>query len=130
MDHELVEFALKLPPRQKIRGLTSKYLLRRLGQRLLPADVVKRPKMPFYVPLERYAQTPAFQEMIEDTLSDTRIRERGIFEAKAVRKLKGKVQTGEFMYVKQVFALVVLELWMQMAVDARAANPTPAHAGS
>ncbi len=120
MDHELVEFALRIPPKHKIRGLTSKYLLRRLGQRLLPEEVIKRPKMPFYLPLENYAQHPAFQAMIHDALSERRVRERGIFEPKAVAKIRDRLQTGEFIYVKQVFALVVLELWLQMAVDSRA----------
>ncbi|MEZ4423544.1 MAG: asparagine synthase (glutamine-hydrolyzing) [Gemmatimonadota bacterium] len=130
LDHELVEFGLGLPPRQKIRGLTSKYLLRRLGERMLPPEVIKRPKMPFYIPLERYAGHPAFQAMIDDALSDERLKQRGIFRPEAVRALRERFRTGEFMYVKQVFALVVLELWLQMAVDTRATLGTPAHVGS
>ena len=129
LDRELVEFALKVPARHKIRGLTSKYLLRRLGERLLPQEVIKRPKMPFYLPLENYAQHPAFIAMVDDALSERRIRERGIFRPEAIAKLRDNVRTGDFIYVKQVFSLVVLELWLQMAIDARADIGSPVQAG-
>lgn len=130
LDHELVEFALRIPARHKIRGLTSKYLLRRLGEKILPQEVIRRRKMPFYLPLERFAGHPAFQAMMEDALSDRKVKERGIFRPEAVRTLKDRLRTGEFLYVKQVFSMVVLELWLQMAVDARVGLGTPAHAGS
>ena len=88
---------------------------------LLPSDVVKKRKMPFYMPLERRFGVSAFRDLIEDTLSERAVRSRGLFEPEAVAKLRQMMLGGEFMHVKQVFSLMMLELWFRMAVDRRAA---------
>lgn len=121
LDHELVEFALRLPPAMKIRAGKSKYILRRYAGRLLPKRAAARRKMPFYVPIEQYFADPKFQELMSDTLSDRSIRARGLLRPEAVLKLRQAMQRGEFVFVKQVFSLIVLELWFRMAVDRRGA---------
>jgi len=117
LDHDLVEYALRVPPAMKIRGMTSKYLLRRYARRTLPAAVTRRRKMPFYVPLEKYFAEPAFQEIVEDTLSERSVRERGFFRPEAVGWLRRQMSQREFLFVKQAFSLVTLELWCRMAID-------------
>jgi len=119
LDHELVEFVLRVPPSLKIRNGQSKFLLREYARRLLPAQVTSRRKMPFYVPLEKYAAEPVFQEMLEDTLSPRGLLSRGIVRPEAVARLRRAMQQGEFIFVKQAFSLVALELWFRMAVDRR-----------
>ena len=122
LDHELVEYVMRLPPHLKIRGGRTKVLLRRYAARMLPAAVAARRKMPFYVPLEGYLHEPAFQHMIADTLSDEAVRNRGLFRPETVRRLRQSLHTGEFVYLKQVFSLMMLELWFRMAVDRRGAE--------
>jgi asparagine synthase (glutamine-hydrolysing) len=119
LDHELVEFVLRLPPALKIRRGTTKYLLRRYAQRLLPPESTRRRKLPFYVPVENYLRAPAFQAMLEDTLSESAVRARGIVRPEAVAALRARMRRGEFVVVKQAFSLMVLELWFRMAVDRR-----------
>ncbi len=119
LDHELVEYVLRLPPSLKIRGLRSKALLRRYASELLPRQVTSRRKMPFFVPLENYWDEPGFRDLVDDTLSERSVRERGIFRFEAVQRLREAVQKKEFVYAKQVMSLVILELWFRMAVDRR-----------
>jgi len=119
LDHELVEFTLRLPPSLKLRRGISKYILRRYASRLLPPATVRRRKMPFYVPAERYLAEPAFQALVADTLSERAVRERGLLKPEAVTRVRNSMQTGEFLYVKQAISLMVLELWFRMAVDRR-----------
>jgi asparagine synthase (glutamine-hydrolysing) len=119
LDHELVEFALALPPSLKIRRGVSKYILRRYASRLLPRATARRRKMPFYVPAERYLVEPAFRDLVADTLSERAVRLRGLFRPQAVSTLRARMEAGEFMFVKQVISLVMLELWFRMAVDRR-----------
>ncbi|HSK18809.1 MAG TPA: asparagine synthase (glutamine-hydrolyzing) [Longimicrobiales bacterium] len=120
LDHELVEYALRIPPDLKIRRGVSKYILRSYAERLLPRDVASRPKRPFYAPVEKYLEDPAFRDLLEDTLSERSVRERGLFRPDAIARLRRRMHAGEFVYVKQVFSLIVLELWFRMAVDRRA----------
>ena len=119
LDYQLVEFALRLPPKLKLRGRTTKYLLRTYAARYLPPAAAGRRKMPFYVPLERFLGHGRFREMVEDTLSERVVRERGLFQPAAVAKLRTALDHGEFLFAKQVFSLVMLELWFRMAVDRR-----------
>ena len=116
LDHELVEYALRLPPHLKIDGGTTKVILRRYAERLLPPEVTKRKKMPFYAPMERFVADSTFRDMVGDCLSERAVRERGLFEPKAVGALLELMEKGEdFLYAKQVFALLALELWFRGA---------------
>jgi asparagine synthase (glutamine-hydrolysing) len=119
LDHELVEYALRLPPSLKIRGIASKAVLRRYAAGVLPRAVSSRRKMPFYVPVEKYLAQPAFRDIVDDTLSESSVRSRGLFLPKAVASLRASVHGGEFLYARQVLSLVILELWLRMAVDRR-----------
>src|SRR6185369_17452571 len=105
LDYQLVEFALRLPPKLKLRGRTTKYLLRTYAARYLPPAAAGRRKMPFYVPLERFLGHGRFREMVEDTLSERVVRERGLFQPAAVAKLRTALDHGEFLFAKQVFSL-------------------------
>jgi hypothetical protein len=52
-------------------------------------------------------------------LSEKTVRERGLFRPEAVAVLRDATRAGDFVHAKQVFSLVVLELWFRMAVDRR-----------
>lgn len=119
MDHELVEYVLRLPPGLKIRRGTSKYILRRYAERMLPAAVTTRRKQPFYVPLDKYFAHPAFQELMHDTLSGQAVRERGIMQPDTVAHLCRSMDKGEFIHAKQVLSLIILELWFRIMMDRR-----------
>lgn len=54
LDHRIVELALRVPPRFRVRNGQNKYMLRRLGTRLLPPAVATGPKKGFAVPLEQW----------------------------------------------------------------------------
>ena len=64
-------------------SLTGKYLLRKLAEKELPKDTSQRKKMPFYVPIEKYFEQPAFVEMMDDLLSEESVKRRGIFRPDA-----------------------------------------------
>ncbi len=59
LDHELVEFALRLPPAPQDPAADPKVLLRRYAERILPPAAVRRRKMPFYVPFDHFLASPA-----------------------------------------------------------------------
>lgn len=117
LDHNLIELAFRMPPHLKVRGLTDKYIERELARTLLPAANVKRSKNPFYLPLEAYYQRPELRELVRMTLDPARVRRRGYFDPAAVQGLVARMDTGEFLYLKQVLALVILELWHLIFMD-------------
>jgi asparagine synthase (glutamine-hydrolysing) len=132
LDHELMEFCASLPSDLKLRGLTTKYLLKRAVRDLLPAAVVDRPKQGFGVPIDRWFRRE-LKSVARDVLLDARTRQRGYFHEPVVRRLLDEHQRGVRGWHYQLWNLLVLELWHRTFVDERPAqaplSPTPAASG-
>jgi asparagine synthase (glutamine-hydrolysing) len=96
LDHRVIEFANRLPPSFKIRGLTEKYLLRRALADLLPAEIVNRTKQPYRAP---DSQSFFFDgkplDYVDDLLDPATIRRAGYFDATAVSRLHEKCRQGK-----------------------------------
>ena len=117
LDHRLIELAFRTPPNLKVRGLKDKYIEREYARRTLPQASAKRPKIPFYFPLEHYYDNPAAQELVNMTLDEERVNKRGYFKYSYIKQLKERVESREFVYLKQLYSLVILELWHMIFVD-------------
>jgi asparagine synthase (glutamine-hydrolysing) len=124
LDTGLVDLAFRLPPGLKLRRLTDKVIERRWAERLLPRENTRRAKNPFYLPAEYFVDQPEVARLIERTLSPDAVRRRGYFDPAEVAALLGRMAVGrEFIHVKQVMALVILELWHQVFIDGELAAP-------
>src|SRR5918911_1787967 len=86
LDHRLVEFCAALPSNYKLRGRTSKWLLRRIMQPRLPPAVLTRPKMGFGVPVGQWLRGE-LRPLLDDTVLSERALGRGYFKPDAVRAL-------------------------------------------
>jgi asparagine synthase (glutamine-hydrolysing) len=118
LDHRLMELAFSMPAEMKIRGKTDKYVERRLADKVFPAHIARRKKIPFYLPVEFFLEKAPFQALVKDNLNEAAVKRRGYFDPKAVTALVEKMHaTREFLYCKQVVSLVVLELWHRIFVD-------------
>ncbi len=117
LDHRLIEQAFRWPDRTKVRGLRDKWVERELGRRWLPPENVGRSKVPFYLPLEVFWQRPQLRELVRMTLDPEQVRRRGYFDPRYVSWLVEQMQSGEFLYLKQVLSLVILELWHLVFID-------------
>jgi asparagine synthase (glutamine-hydrolysing) len=86
LDHELVEWSQRLPLAWKLRGGEGKYLLRRLAYRLLPREIVDRPKQGFTVPIDRWLRGP-LREWARERLLDPRLYQRFPLDRGRVQQL-------------------------------------------
>jgi len=95
LDHRLIEFANRLPPRWKIKGLTEKYLLRRALADLLPADIVNRTKQPYRAPdSASFVHDGEPLDYVAECMGGDAIRDVGYFDAGAVERLMAKARAG------------------------------------
>lgn len=94
LDCRVVEFCNRLPGRLKLRGLTEKYLLKKLGQRLLPGEIWQRRKRPYRAPIHRSFFNNDTQDYVRDLLSAEKIHASGLFKPSAVVKLVEKIRQG------------------------------------
>lgn len=95
LDHRLIEFANRLPPRYKLMGLTEKYLLKRAVKGLLPEGIRTRTKQPYRAPdSASFFHNGEPVDYVAELFSPARIQDAGYFDAGAVNKLFAKCRAG------------------------------------
>jgi asparagine synthase (glutamine-hydrolysing) len=118
LDHEVMEFAARLPVAYKRQGWEGKRLLKRLARRLVPHEVIDRPKRGFTLPLAGW-----FRHELADTLRDTLLgdaaRRRGWIQPAAVERMVQQHTALTHDWNEQLWILLMLELWAQQFLDRR-----------
>lgn len=115
LDHKMLEFAATLPRNQKLRGLTMKYLAKKALRKHVPDEILNRRKAGFPVPYAMWLRNN-LREQVSEILLDPTTNARGYFERGTVEKLIRQYQAGAG-YSKEIFALLVLELWHRTFLD-------------
>ena len=124
LDHHLVEFAASLPARLKLRGFSTKRILREAVRPLLPPDVLSRPKMGFPVPFGIWTRGP-WADTARDVLLDPRSRQRGIIDPGAVERLLAGHASGLVEGADAIWSLLNLELWYRTFIDGEGVQALP-----
>jgi asparagine synthase (glutamine-hydrolysing) len=116
LDHRVVELAIAMPLGLKRRRFRGKRILRRTFGKLLPAEVFRRRKMGFGVPLDHWFRNE-LRDLAHDTLLSRQAVGRGYFREEAVRQLLDEHMRGTFDHAARLWALLVLELWHREWVE-------------
>jgi asparagine synthase (glutamine-hydrolysing) len=124
LDHRLVEFAAGLPARMKLRGWTTKWILREAVREILPAEILTRKKMGFPVPFGVWMKGP-WGDVARDVLLDTRSRQRGIIDPAATERLIAAHASGEAEGGDAIWSLLNLELWYRTHIDGEGVQTLP-----
>jgi asparagine synthase (glutamine-hydrolysing) len=112
LDHELVELAGRLPVADKLRD-GGKGVLKAIARRVLPREVVDRPKGYFPVPILKYIDGPVL-ELIKQTLATRAARERGLFQRAEVDRLLADPSAHLTpLRGSQLWQVALLEMWLQ-----------------
>jgi asparagine synthase (glutamine-hydrolysing) len=119
LDHPLVERMASLPERMKLRGRTTKYVLRQAMRGVLPAPVLARRKMGFPVPFGRWVRG-AHRHVVDELVLGGRALERGLFDPAALRRLAAEHAAG-VDHSERLWSLVNLELWHRRFLDGETA---------
>jgi asparagine synthase (glutamine-hydrolysing) len=110
IDHRVVEFAWRLPRAAKVRGGVSKWILRQVLYRHVPAALVERPKMGFSVPLGEWLRGP-LRDWAENLLGEPRLRQAGFFDAAAIRKVWDNHVSGRSNEQYRLWNVLMFEAW-------------------
>lgn len=111
LDQHLVEFACRLPARWKLRGLTTKYLMRRALRELLPPAVIQRPKKGFGVPVADWLRGP-LRPLLEETVQDGAAYQRW-FQPAYVQRLMADHLQGLADHRKPLWTVLVFLWWVR-----------------
>jgi len=120
LDYTVVEFAAGLPPSFKVRGLTTKFLLKQVARKRLPAEIVTRPKKGFGVPMAAWLKGP-LRDLALSTLAPDRLRGAGLFDPAEVKRLLDEHLAGAADHRKALYTLLAFELWREAWIERRPA---------
>ncbi len=118
LDHKLVEFAASLPPGLKLKGMMRKYLLKKVGLKWLPKQIVHRKKEGFPIPVFGWLRREA-RDFVRDHLSPDAVRRRGLFNPACVERLLDEHESGAADRGLLLWGLVGVELWHRAFIDPR-----------
>jgi asparagine synthase (glutamine-hydrolysing) len=112
LDPDFVDFALRLPTNQRLRGRTGKHVLRTLMRGRLPDSLIDRRKVGFGVPLNQWLRESQ-RDLLLDNLSPSRLRAQGIFDPRAVGAVTRDHLSGRADRGHELWLLLLFQLWHQ-----------------
>lgn len=116
LDHPLVEFTARLPERVKLRGTTTKWILRKAMQPMLPAEILGRRKMGFPVPVGGWLRGE-WRHLLDEFVTGERAGARGWFDRDELARLVASHVSGEQNHGERLWSLVNFEVWQRIFLD-------------
>ncbi len=118
LDYRMVELAFRIPGTMKLSNGVTKRILKKALERHLPHDIIYRKKQMFTVPIGEWFKRE-LKPWVEDLLFSKRFDDRGIFDSTGVREMVANHAAGSHNYTRQIRAMIALELWHRVFVDAQ-----------
>ena len=116
LDTVVTNFALALPSRHKLRGLSKKVLLRKAAQPLLPREIVHGRKRGFSIPAAAWLRGE-LEPFARETLSPVTLRRQGYFQPDSVERLLEAHVSGREDHSRQLWGLLAFTLWYERHVE-------------
>jgi asparagine synthase (glutamine-hydrolysing) len=117
LDWEFAEWvAWNIDPKLKLRGGTTKHILREAMRDVLPAEVLRQKKAGFGAPAD-YWLANELRGMVDDLLSESAIRRRGYFDPAPVRRMIDEQRRGRADWSLQIWQFLTFELWLRTFID-------------
>ncbi|HKB99356.1 MAG TPA: asparagine synthase (glutamine-hydrolyzing) [Terriglobales bacterium] len=133
LDRDLAEFvAWNVRPEWKLKGKwrpTTKHIFRKAMHSMLPEEVLRQPKAGFAAPVD-YWLAHDLRPMVDDLLSESQVRRRGLFRPEVVRAYIDEHRRGAEDWSMQIWQLLTLEIWMQLFLDGGARSFAQRQIGS
>jgi asparagine synthase (glutamine-hydrolysing) len=119
LDYTFVEFVNAIPFGLKLKGLKTKYILKRAMAGRVPPDILARGKKGFGIPIAKWFRNE-LRDLLLDTLSERRIKQQGIFDYPALTRLVSEHLHGVKDNRKQLWTVFMFQLWFEKYMGNRA----------
>jgi len=116
LDHKFLEFSAGIPPHLKVKGLTTKYILKKALKDTLPKQIVNRKKAGFGVPVAKWFKDELKDYVYDILMSDT-CNKRGYFNRSHIKQILDLHSGGKINYGDSIWCLLNLELWHRAFID-------------
>jgi asparagine synthase (glutamine-hydrolysing) len=112
LDRFVTAFALSLPPELRVRGLTTKWILKKAAEKWIPKDVIYRRKRGLSVPIAGWINGSLRTE-VDRLLAPARLREQGIVDADRIGEMLNAHRENRANHAKPLWAVIMLQYWME-----------------
>ncbi len=119
LDHRFVEWTARLAPGLKLKGGEGKYVFKKALEKLVPDDVLYRPKMGFSVPLAKWFRGP-LHETVRERLGGPALAETGMFDMATVTRLVDEHRSGRSDHATVLWSLLMFESFLRQVHGAAA----------
>jgi len=112
LDHNVVEFAYRLPMSMKIKNGEGKWILRQLLDRHVPRELIDRPKMGFGVPIESWLRG-GMRDWAESLLNKNRLEQEGFLNAGPIRRKWQEHLSGKRNWQHHLWDVLMFQSWLE-----------------
>jgi asparagine synthase (glutamine-hydrolysing) len=116
LDHKLLEFSCSVPSELKLKGMTTKHILKRALQGIVPEEIIHRKKHGFGVPVGRWFRT-SLNSYLHQTLLSREALARGYFNEMTLRRLIAEHESGKRDHGHRLWALLTFEIWHRIFIE-------------
>jgi asparagine synthase (glutamine-hydrolysing) len=116
LDTALLEYVAQIPPKMKFKNHQTKYLLKKIAEKYLPARLLYTEKRGFGVPVDRWIQTD-LSGIFEAVVFSSYARQRNYFDYDFIQKIWNEQRSRTGAHKHRLWSLFWLELWHLMFVD-------------
>jgi asparagine synthase (glutamine-hydrolysing) len=110
LDPRVAQFAAQIPLEFKLKGSRGKHILKKAVEPFLPKNILQRPKKGFGIPIAEWLKH-RLNPLMHELLEPTRLKNQGLFNEKFVQKLIFEHETNTASHHKQLWTLLVFQLW-------------------
>jgi asparagine synthase (glutamine-hydrolysing) len=116
LDHKVLEFLATIPSSLKLKGRTTKYILKELLAKELPEEIISRKKTGFRLPIEVWLKKD-LKNLVNDVIFSQEFKNRGYFNTDFIQQMWGDFNKGKKDYAHHIWQLFMLELWHREYAD-------------
>lgn len=116
IDKEMITLAMQIHGSLKYKNGESKYVLKKAAERVLPKEIIYRPKASFGAPIRSWISNE-LRPMVDELLSEENIKKRKLFNYRFVKKLIDEDRRGASDNAYRIYQLLTVELWLRQFTD-------------
>jgi asparagine synthase (glutamine-hydrolysing) len=110
LDHNVIEWAAKLPNEFKYNNGEKKFILKEIVHDYIPKELMDRPKMGFAIPIATWLIND-LRSLVEDNISESRIKNEGIFNWNYIQSLKNDFFNGKKEFDLKLWYVLMFQMW-------------------
>lgn len=118
LDHHVIEFVGALPGSFKVTMSQTKRILKDVARRVLPSEIVDRPKEGFVLPIDAWLAGP-LRPLVQEALSPAWM-DHGFFDSQAVAGFVSEHRSGRANHTYKIWTLLMFQLWYRLYVEGKA----------